>query len=87
MRKPKIVGQCLPCLRKYTWPAGFMKLFDAHCPRCGRRIFAASRFPCRVSREMPVGPNRAWAIRGALVIEKQATEVESLHEMLRRQRG
>ena len=87
MRKPKIVGQCLPCLRKYIWPAELMRLFDAHCPRCGRRIFAASRFPCRISREMPVGPDRAWGIRAVLAIDIEKIEAESVHEMLRRQRG
>jgi len=37
----------------------------------GCRLFAASRFPCRISGEMPIGPGRAWAIRAALASERK----------------
>jgi hypothetical protein len=33
-----VSGRCVPCAISWTWDANRMKLRDAFCPNCGRKL-------------------------------------------------
>ena len=61
-------GKCTRCRLAFRWPAKWLPLWKAHCPKCGERLQATSHLlTWPWNNEVPLDCSGAIALRGPAV--------------------